>query len=349
MSTIRKDPFGAYRVIIAESQPPRPGSLQPSEPVLQRGWLCPFCHGNESTTPPEIYAVGPESREANTSGWTLRIIPNKYTDLEAEGEPVPVENKLFHSDRAVGVHEILIETEVHDGRIERYPISKFEELARVFGQRIRSLYEDPRIQYVQIYRNEGLMAGAAIEHPHSHIVGLPFVPEGVQVQLVAAREFHEKNGACLGCQIVQAELELGERVVFENEHFLCFAPFASRVPYELAISPKQHHSQIQSLPEQQLTSLAEALQRSIWGLSQSLEAPAFNLIVRTAPKPPDSDVAGQEDYHHWRIEILPRTAEQTALTWGTRLHINSMPPEKAALQMRENLAKQPDPPSPLGG
>jgi len=47
---------------------------------------------------------------------------------------------------------------------------------RSFKERLLALAEDPRLQYVQIFRNHRREAGASIEHPHGQLIALPYIP-----------------------------------------------------------------------------------------------------------------------------------------------------------------------------
>ena len=84
---------------------------------------CPFCEGNEGQTPQEISASRPDDGDANTSGWSTRVVPNKYPLLEQNGSARysdPLDKvgdlsgvDLFKTDNAVGSHELIVHTPKH--------------------------------------------------------------------------------------------------------------------------------------------------------------------------------------------------------------------------------------------
>ena len=85
MSELRKDPVIGRWVIIATERGKRPTdfvSVESKEETLS----CPLCEDNESMTPPEIYAVRPGQTLANTKGWKIRVVPNKFPVLRVEGQ-----------------------------------------------------------------------------------------------------------------------------------------------------------------------------------------------------------------------------------------------------------------------
>ncbi|RLD96899.1 MAG: galactose-1-phosphate uridylyltransferase, partial [Aquificota bacterium] len=85
MPELRMDPIKQRWVIIAVERARRPEDFQipPEEKKLH---ACPFCYGNEDKTPPEVFAIRPSDSSPNTSGWRVRVTPNKYPALRVEGE-----------------------------------------------------------------------------------------------------------------------------------------------------------------------------------------------------------------------------------------------------------------------
>src|SRR5213075_1811946 len=60
--------------------------------------------------PPEIYAVRPSGGAPDTPGWTVRVVPNLYPALSADGagpeaDPNP---DLFSTRPATGAHEVIV-------------------------------------------------------------------------------------------------------------------------------------------------------------------------------------------------------------------------------------------------
>jgi UDPglucose--hexose-1-phosphate uridylyltransferase len=50
------------------------------------GGICPFCAGNERTTPSEVFAHRPAgSATPNGPDWRLRVVPNKFPALQIGG------------------------------------------------------------------------------------------------------------------------------------------------------------------------------------------------------------------------------------------------------------------------
>ena len=82
---------------------------------------CPFCPGNELKTPPEILAYGRNGASANTSGWNIRVVPNRFPALGIEGELDREGEGLFDKMNGIGAHEVIIETPQHQTTLGAAP------------------------------------------------------------------------------------------------------------------------------------------------------------------------------------------------------------------------------------
>ena len=343
MSTLRKDPVSGGWVIIAEDRSRRPPDFCSVNITPQKeANLCPFCEGNESMTPGEIYAVRPNGSSVNSPDWTLRVIPNKFAVLRIEGELNRSGDGIYDMMNGVGAHEVVIETPRHNARIGSYNQNRMEMIIQAYRARVTDLHRDSRFKYVQIFRNYGAAAGAMIDHPHSQIIALPIAPRWVKEELSNAREHYGYKERCLFCDIVNQELKDRERVVYENKSFIAFEPFASKFPFETWILPKVHNHDFQYLADGDIGPLAEIMRRTMHGIEVALDNPPCNFIIHGAPRGTSIGAGIQREYH-WHIEIIPRVTRLAGFEWGTGFYINPTLPEKAAEFLRGVIQEQPDP------
>src|SRR6059036_1566216 len=109
MPELRKDPVIGRWVIISTERGRRPTSFGPTAPEPRSGF-CPFCPGSEDKTPPEVYAVRANGGPPNSTGWMVRVVPNKFPALEIEGSLDRRGEGLYDKMNGVGAHEVVIET-----------------------------------------------------------------------------------------------------------------------------------------------------------------------------------------------------------------------------------------------
>jgi len=328
MPELRKDPILGRWVIISVERGKRPTDFV-SPAQRKKGGFCPFCPGNEYTTPPEILAFRPGGSKPNEPGWTLRVMPNKFPALQISGELMKQGEGLYDKMNGIGAHEVIIETPEHNLSLATMTQKAVEDVLWAYYLRLTDLKKDIRLRYVLIFKNEGESAGATLEHTHTQLIGLPIVPRTVKDEMQGAKNHYDLRERCIFCDIIRQELADGRRLIYENDGYLAIAPFAPRAPFETWILPKHHESAF-APQRQSFTSLAEILQRVLKQFDKILDVPPYNFIVHTSPFNDE-----QNEYYHWHIEFVPKLTKIAGFEWGSGFYINPVPPEEAAKFMRE--------------
>ena len=330
MPELRKDPITGRWVIIASERAKRPKDFI-TERGEKKGGTCPFCPGNEAMTPPEITAWREDAGEANSVGWKLRVIPNRYPALRIEGDPERRGEGMFDRMNGIGAHEVIIETPEHDKSLADLDEEGVALVVRAYKDRSLDLRKDARIRYVLIFRNHGESAGASLEHPHSQLIATPVVPKRVQEEQRGVKAYHEMRERCVFCDMVKEELSVGKRVVYENDGFAVVTPFASRFPFETWLVPKAHLTDFGGFGDAEIRGCANALKEVLRRTKAVLDDVPYNFIIHTSPL---RDRDNWEPGLHWHIEIMPRLTKVAGFEWGSGFYINPTPPEEAAEFLR---------------
>jgi UDPglucose--hexose-1-phosphate uridylyltransferase len=330
MPELRKDPIAGRWVIISTDRGKRPNSFVVEE-RKSPGGFCPLCPGNEDKTPPEILAYRPNGSRPNTSGWTLRVVPNKFPALRIEGDLNKKAEGIYDKMNGIGAHEVIIESPNHHELLSTMSVESIECILRAYRDRMVDLARDKRFRYISIFRNQGESAGASLEHPHSQLIALPVVPKRPLEEFTGSKNYFAYKERCVYCDIVVQELAQGVRIVGENSEFLSIAPFAARFPFETWILPKKHVSAFEQNPDWGYKFLAEIFSDTFKKLDRILACPPYNYILHTAPLDSQST-----EYNHWHFEIIPRLTRIAGFEWGSGFYINPTPPEEAAKFLRES-------------
>jgi len=336
MSELRKDPIISRWVIIAPERAFRPHFKIEYDICERTDTKCPFCGGNEQMTPPEILAYGPPDRKPNTTGWQVRVIPNKFPALKVEGELSRWGIGLFDRVVGVGAHEVVVETPDHNQHFCELPLEHIALILRAWKERLTDLDRDDRLRYALVFKNKGDEAGASISHPHSQIIATPITPNLVKQELISAKEYYTSKERCIFCDYMFQEISDEERVIYQDEHFVLISPFASRFPYEVWILPREHSADYINITDDAINSLAKVLKGLLIGFKETLKDPPYNLVIHTAPlrtPRPGYWLTIEKDFH-WHIEIFPRMTRVAGFEWGTGLYINPVSPEEATLTLR---------------
>jgi UDPglucose--hexose-1-phosphate uridylyltransferase len=327
---LRRDPITGRWVIISTDRGKRPMEFVRESVVARGKGICPFCYGSESKTPPEILVYGRNGGGANTPGWTIRVVPNKYPALGIEGELDREGEGPFDKMNGIGAHEVIVETPEHAASLATLPERAVEDVLWAYRDRMLDLKNDKRFRYVLIFKNHGEAAGASLEHPHSQLIALPIVPQLVHQEVESCWHYYHEKERCIFCDIISQEQDTGVRVISDNEHFITLAPYAPRFPFEMWILPKVHGSSFENNQSSLYSALARMMKDTLLRLDAVLDRPAYNLMIHTSP-------IGEEtnDHYHWHIEIIPKLTKIAGFEWGTGFYINPTPPEESARFLRE--------------
>lgn len=330
MPELRRDPIVGRWVIIATERARRPNHFQ-YRPEPPEGGLCPFCPGHEDKTPPEVYAAGRSpGAPANSPGWGVRVVPNRFPALMIEGDLDREGEGMYDRMNGVGAHEVIVETPDHGRDLGEISDAEVAEVLFAFKARVLDLRKDQRFRYVLLFKNHGQAAGATLEHPHSQLIALPVTPSQVAAELEGARRHHEHRERCIFCDIVVQERKDRSRLIYENEEFVVLAPWAPRSPFETWILPRRHESNFEAEPGARLALAAAALRSTLRRVAVALGKPAYNFMVHSNPLR-DAPSAS----YHWHIEVVPALTQVAGFEWGSGFYINPVPPEEAAEFLRK--------------
>ncbi len=295
-----------------------------------------FLPGNEHLTPPEVFAIREPGTAPNTPGWRVRVVPNRFPALRVEEELRREAFGLYEKASGLGAHEVIIETPDPRQELGHQPLENVLNVLRAWRQRIVDLAQDVRFEHILIFKNVGWIAGASVAHPHSQLVALPILPRAVKEKTHNACEYYQRTGESLFAELLRGELAEGVRIVHENDGFLVFCPFASRMPFELCVLPKRQSPDFHVQSDVELALCADALRTGLAKIASAVEDPAYNLALTIGPLRRDASKNGEfiQAGFCWHIEILPRLSGIAGFELGTGFYMNTVFPEEAAATLR---------------
>jgi UDPglucose--hexose-1-phosphate uridylyltransferase len=339
---LRKDYLLDRWVVIATERGRRPTDFAKQERQKAKTANCPMCPGNEHMTPPAIlvYLKNGKSikktRDKNGfrhKNWLIRCVSNLYPAFTPpkDGDTKKQKTKPDDLAPAIGHHEVLIESPNHDEDPADARMSQLVYVVNGYVDRLRALSAKPYVQYVSIFRNHGLEAGASLSHAHSQIITTPFTPKTVEDELKASKKFYEKNGKCAFCEIIKKERK-GPRLILENSKYVAFAPYASVNPLEFWILPKKHESSLLDMPKDNVGIFAETLKTCLNALQRLANDPPYNYGFHIATN------KNARNHYHWHLEVYPKLAIWAGFEKSTGMYINTVTPENAAISLKETIS-----------
>lgn len=339
MPELRKDPITGRWVIIATERGKRPMDFPPAPPDPE-GAGCPFCPGQESKTPPEIFAFRDPHSHANGPGWQVRVIPNKFPALRIEGELDKEGEGIFDKMNGIGAHEVIVETPEHNTPLDQLSNEHIAKVFEAYKLRMQDLLRDTRFRYILIFKNHGRSAGASLSHSHAQLIATPVTPNRVKEELEGAKNYFDYKDRSVFEDILRQELKDGERLVYENAGFVSYCPFASRFPFEMCIQPRKSSPDFHKITPIEMIALADCIKVTLIKLAKALNRPQYNFILHTAPaRHPRRGYWDTIDQDFcWHIEIMPRLTQVAGFEWGSGFYINPTIPEEAAKYLREMVS-----------
>ncbi len=336
---VRKDYLLDRWVVIATKRGRRPTDFVKQKRSSAKIGVCPLEPGNEHMTPPAVLVYTKSGKKilkdrdrngARHKDWLIRVVPNLYPafcqpktssrerQLEKDANLVP----------AIGHHEVLVESPIHDEGPANAPISQLVHVINGYTDRLRELSAERYVKYVSIFRNYGLEAGASLSHAHSQLIATPFVPEALKAETAASKKFWVKHKKCFFCKLIEEERN-GPRSVFENSYFVVFTPYASVNPMEFWIFPKKHENSLLDMSRVEVRSFARTLRTCLRGLKTVVNDPPYNYGFHlTIDKQ-------AYDHYHWHLEVYPKLSIWAGFEKSTGVYINTVTPELAADALRK--------------
>jgi UDPglucose--hexose-1-phosphate uridylyltransferase len=351
MSELRQNPTTREWVIISTERRRRPHEFEKSsKEKVERSNLpeymedCPFCSGNESFAPHEIQSYRTPGTGPNSKGWWIRVIPNKFAALSPEPERqtsgsaskantfaamadyfYPRATDIFRVKPGIGAHEVVIDTPKHNEVLPFFSDKQAQELFLMYRDRYLDLHKDSRFKYIIIFKNYGPNAGTSIVHSHSQIIATPVIPLTLRNNISQARFYYDEVGRCIFCDMIQAEIADGRRIILQTDDFIVFHPFASESPFETWIMPLKHETCFSKASLDNIKELGVVVKKILNAMYNALGDPDYNYVINNAPVADEN-----EDYYHWSLRIIPRLTMKAGFEIGTGMSINTAIPEETA-------------------
>lgn len=334
LNEFRKDPISGDWVLFAAGRVQRPGGEEKEKTrefavFNAERPACPF--DDPRATNQEV--VGEYIKNSGES-W-VTVIKNKYPAVNP-GICGPVMNRgPFSTAAANGFHEVVI-TRDHQRNFPDFTTEETGVVLRAFRDRYRAIAQYKCGDYIQIFNNSGKEAGASVAHPHSQILSTPIVPPMVARSLNGAAGFFLKHQKTAHGFLLEWEMEQKKRLVFRNNTFVAYCPFASKKPYEIKILPVQQKARFEVATETELIDCAEALNFVLAQLKKIINHQlAFNFFIHTAPVREENMFPFPCDhFYHWHIEIVPHVSTLAGFDFSTGIIVNVIDPDRAAEELR---------------
>ena len=215
---------------------------------------CYLCAGN-------VRANG----ERNPDYESVFVFDNDFASL-LEDIPAGELNAgdLFRVRLERGVGRVICFSPRHDLTIPDMEVPAIRKVVDAWVAEYEKLGALPFVNYVQIFENKGAIMGCSNPHPHGQIWAQESIPDEPLKKQNAQLKYWQQHGKTLLSDYLHAEtngvqgITAGERILFENEHFITLVPFWAVWPFEAMIVPKRPLARITDMNAEERDDLAAA-------------------------------------------------------------------------------------------
>lgn len=310
MAELRWNPLINDWVMIASHRQARP--QMPKD-------FCPFCPGSSKV--PEHFDV--------------YKYDNDFPAL-SQNPPAPddVATDFFRVTPAYGKCEVILYSPGHNITVPELSDEHMSRLVTLWQERFIDISTDEKIKYIYIFENRGEMVGVTMPHPHGQIYGYSVLPKKLELEMNSSNEYKKKNQSCLLCDMLKAEIDFKERIIFKNEHFTVFLPFFCEYPYGVYIISNTHKNYITEFNQEESFMLGITIRQTI-GMFDSLFDMQFPYMMAMHNAPVNTD----DNDLHFHIEFFPpmRSSDKQKFNasseTGAWAHCNPTCPEDAAKEL----------------
>ena len=305
-SEIRKDYIQEKYVIIAPKRGKRPHDTIKPKKYHKPLSTCVFCPESLKDTK-SLYQQGVGN------SWNIKVISNKFPAVSLD------------NPKAYGQQEVVVETSDHTKELEDLSVAHISNLLTAYQERTKAISKNKKIEYILIFKNDGGVAGASLQHAHSQIFATKFLPPHLFDKSQRQQAYKLEYGHCVYCDVIAKESKT-KRLVYKDKNVIAFTPYASTFNYEIWIMPLKHRDNITELTNPEKKSWAKILKHILDKIGL-LDLP-YNFYFH--------QVINDNDQHLY-MKVVPRGSVWAGVEIGSGLIINPILPEDAAEFYRQGL------------
>lgn len=215
------------------------------EPYDENCYLCP---GNTRA-----------SGDKNPDYKSTYSFKNDFAALMEDQASESYNSGLLKSKSESGICKVVCFSPNHGLTLPLMTVEAIVGVIKLWQKEYLELGKTPEINHVQIFENKGDIMGCSNPHPHGQIWAQNSIPKEVLKKQKYQLKYWDTHKKSLLSDYIQQELEIDERIIYKNEHFVALVPYWAVWPYEAMIVPIKHYRHIAELDEQEQTAFAETI------------------------------------------------------------------------------------------
>jgi UDPglucose--hexose-1-phosphate uridylyltransferase len=246
----------------------------------------------------------------------------------------PAAAPLFLTEPVRGECRVICFSPRHDLTLAQMSVPDIRLVVDVWAQQADDLGK--KYRWVQLFENKGAIMGCSNPHPHGQVWAGSALPNEPAAEDREQRLSYQQKRASLLLDVARNELELGQRIVVQNEDWVALVPFWAIWPFEILLLPRRHVLRVPDLLDRERDNLADILRRLLIRYDNLFEVSfPYSMGWHGAPNQPG-------DFSHWQLHAhfyppLLRSATVKKFMVGYELLAEAqrdLTPEQAAERLR---------------
>lgn len=189
------------------------------------------------------------------------VFENDFAALNNKSNDVTYEKGLLKAKTEKGLCKVICFSEQHNKTLPDLSIEEIKNVINVWSEEYTSIGQLDYINYIQIFENKGSIMGCSNPHPHGQIWAQSSLPNEVLKKDKQQRNYWQQHNKSILQNYLLQEVELNERIIYSNEHFVALTPFWAVWPYEVMVAPLKHLQNIAQLNDDEQAAFAKILQQ----------------------------------------------------------------------------------------
>ena len=294
--------------------------------VVQHDANCYLCPGNKRANG----AINPEYTGAYS-------FENDFAALLEDTGSAEFKHGLLKAKSEAGICKVICFSPNHSLTLPLMDVSGIVDVIKLWKKEYEELGQGESINHVQIFENKGDVMGCSNPHPHGQIWAQASIPEEVLKKQTHQKAYWDSHKSSLLQDYIQQELEMDERVILKNKHFVALIPYWAVWPYEAMILPLTHYQDIAQLNAEEEVAFAEII-KQLTTLYDNLFSTSFPYSSGIHQRPTDGKEHAEWHFHMSFYPPLLRSASVKKFMVGYEMFANpqrDITAEQAASTLKE--------------
>ncbi|MEY8850156.1 UDP-glucose--hexose-1-phosphate uridylyltransferase [Psychroserpens sp. XS_ASV72] len=256
------------------------------------------------TYDPDCYLCSGNKRingEQNPKYEDVYVFTNDFSALQKDSPDFSIHDGLLIAESEKGICRVVCFSPDHSMSLADMKSEDIAKVVELWKREYVELGAMKDINYVQIFENKGAVMGCSNPHPHGQIWSQSTLPNEVSKKDKQQKKYFDEHQKSLLETYLKQELELDERIIYQNDDFVVLTPFWAIWPFETMIVPKTHQKNIGEMNQNESLAFADAISKITKAYDKLFEC-SFPYSSGIHQSPTNEDSNG---HWHWHMSFYP--------------------------------------------